>query len=826
MACSNGCGTSCSTDCTHSSSGGCGGSCGGSCSTNCTGGCSGYCDGTCKGGSGSTCSDCTAKCANDCTGACTNACVTGCTGCGNNCDGDCTSACAQRCSNDCNAACTATCAYDCEHTCTASCANDCTSCGGSCSSNCSGNCDSGCYTGCYGCDSTCSGGCSGTCNTTCTTTCANDCTGGCKGTCTGGCGGSCDNSCGFSCEASCDNNCTAVCSVSSVYGGNSEKSVLNFAYTGKAQSVTLEPGKYVLECWGAQGGYRSNSSYGGKGGYSTGTLTLTQKTTIYIYVGGSGNSVTSASNSIYPGGFNGGGYRYNYKGGGGATDIRIGSASLYARVIVAGGGGSDGSPNYSGGYAGGVSGTRGNFGCGSYGYGGSQTASYSSLSAINSQGTTNSSSNCAAGFGFGGFGCYYASGYGGAGGGGWYGGQGTYPDGSGDDDGGGGGGSGYVYTSSSASNYPQGCLLNSSYYLSDASNLSGNESFKSPSGTTETGHSDNGYCRITCYIKKKTLHCKMNNEIKKAAPVFVRMNNKIYDAGANAVMDFAYTGTAQAISLPRGQYIIECWGAQGGYRSSSDYGGKGGYSVGTLTLTQSTDLYIYVGGAGNSSTTRLSNNSSIYEGGFNGGGHRYDYKGGGGATDVRIGKDSLYARIIVAGGGGSDGATNKKGMYGGGLEGGSTTESCGSGGYGGTQTGNTWLTTTRSTNASYDTASCYAGFGFGGNGNYASSGYGGAGGGGWYGGSGSYPDGSGDDDRGGGGGSGYVYTAETAVNYPDGNYVNSSYYLTNAQTIAGNQSFKSPDGTNETGHTGNGFCRITRKSGKIFVKQNGSWIKV
>lgn len=77
-----------------------------------------------------------------------------------------------------------------------------------------------------------------------------------------------------------------------------------------------------------------------------------------------------------------------------------------------------------------------------------------------------------------------------------------------------------------------------------------------------------------------------------------------------------------------------------------------------------------------------------------------------------------------------------------------------------------------------------------------------------------------------GGGSGYVYTSATAANYPSGNYVNSSYYLTNAQTIAGNQSFKSPDGTNETGHTGNGFCRITRKSGKIFVKQNGSWIKV
>ena len=816
MACSNGCGTSCSTDCTHSSSGGCGGSCGGSCSTNCTGGCSGYCDGTCKGGSGSTCSDCTAKCANDCTGACTNACVTGCTGCGNNCDGDCTSACAQRCSNDCNAACTATCAYDCEHTCTASCANDCTSCGGSCSSNCSGNCDSGCYTGCYGCDSTCSGGCSGTCNTTCTTTCANDCTGGCKGTCTGGCGGSCDNSCGFSCEASCDNNCTAVCSVSSVYGGNSEKSVLNFAYTGKAQSVTLEPGKYVLECWGAQGGYRSNSSYGGKGGYSTGTLTLTQKTTIYIYVGGSGNSVTSASNSIYPGGFNGGGYRYNYKGGGGATDIRIGSASLYARVIVAGGGGSDGSPNYSGGYAGGVSGTRGNFGCGSYGYGGSQTASYSSLSAINSQGTTNSSSNCAAGFGFGGFGCYYASGYGGAGGGGWYGGQGTYPDGSGDDDGGGGGGSGYVYTSSSASNYPQGCLLNSSYYLSDASNLSGNESFKSPSGTTETGHSDNGYCRITCYIKKKTLHCKMNNEIKKAAPVFMKMNNKIYDAGANAVMDFAYTGTAQAISLPRGQYTIECWGAQGGTYSGY-IGGYGGYSKGTITLTKTTTVYISVGGAGSSSSTAA---------GFNGGGTGISSgRGGGGATDVRIGQNSLYSRVIVAGGGGGAGVTSAN----------ANPCGCGGGEYGGDgYYNNTTGSYTTGQNRSGGSASQTAGgitwstgtqatFGQGGN----ASGYScGGGGGGWYGGGGAYDSDSDSDGRWGGGGSGYVYTSSTAKNYPNGCLLNSTHYLTNAKTIAGNKSFKSPTGKNETGHTGNGFCRITNLTPTqygLYVKTNSGW---
>lgn len=44
--------------------------------------------------------------------------------------------------------------------------------------------------------------------------------------------------------------------------------VINFAYTGAKQIVTLPPGRYKLECWGAQGGYRSNASYGGKGGYA------------------------------------------------------------------------------------------------------------------------------------------------------------------------------------------------------------------------------------------------------------------------------------------------------------------------------------------------------------------------------------------------------------------------------------------------------------------------------------------------------------------------------------------------------------------------------
>ena len=239
----------------------------------------------------------------------------------------------------------------------------------------------------------------------------------------------------------------------------------------------------------------------------------------------------------------------------------------------------------------------------------------------------------------------------------------------------------------------------------------------------------------------------------------LEMNNKIYDAGANAVMDFAYTGTAQAISLPRGQYIIECWGAQGGSYSSY-YGGAGGYSVGTITLTKnSTDLYIYVGGQPEATTS-----TGETPGGFNGGG-----KG--------CSRTYNYSSYGQGGGAGTNGSFGQGGSA-----------------------------TTSGTNYNYGS---------------------GGGGGGWYGGGAcsNYSDSTNYQGY-NGGGSGYVYTSATAANYPSGNYVNSSYYLTDAQTIAGNQSFKSPNGTNETGHTGNGFCRITRKSGKIFVKQNGSWIKV
>ena len=277
----------------------------------------------------------------------------------------------------------------------------------------------------------------------------------------------------------------------------------NFAYTGGVQSYNMAcDGSYTLYVWGAQGGYRSSSTYGGMGGYSTGTLTnQTHGKTLYVYVGGQGNSGT-CTNSICTGGYNGGGYRYTYKGGGGATDIRISGGAwndatgLKNRIIVAGGGGSDGASNKNGMYGGGESGGAASQYYGSHGYGGTQTGFTTSVTVASSQPTTNSSSNYPGGFGFGGFGVYQSNGYAGAGGGGWYGGCGSVPDSSGDDDRGGGGGSGFIYTSTTASNVPSGTSLTSSYYLTNASTTAGSSSFTGTSGSSETGHAGNGYARI------------------------------------------------------------------------------------------------------------------------------------------------------------------------------------------------------------------------------------------------------------------------------------------------------------------------------------------
>lgn len=285
-----------------------------------------------------------------------------------------------------------------------------------------------------------------------------------------------------------------------------------FEYQNSTQQFNvIVSGYYKMRVWGAQGGYRTTEGNSGRGGYAEGTVYLNAGDVIYVHTGGAGgNGSSGCGSTICAGGYNGGGYRYKYYGGGGGTDIRINSDSLLARVIVAGGGGSDGATGKKGMYGGGTTGgssTESYSSVGNYGgKGGTQTYSgYSASYTVTTQATTGLNSNTLAnyggGFGFGGGGVYLSSGYGGAGGGGWYGGSGNVPDGSGDNDRGGGGGSGYIYTSSTASNYPSGCLLNSSYYLTSATLKAGNESITSPTGATETGHAGNGYAYLT-YIGK------------------------------------------------------------------------------------------------------------------------------------------------------------------------------------------------------------------------------------------------------------------------------------------------------------------------------------
>ena len=280
-----------------------------------------------------------------------------------------------------------------------------------------------------------------------------------------------------------------------IYCSVEENPLHNFEYSGESKTCTLSAGTYKLECWGAQGGNSHASYIGGKGGYSTGILEISEAKPIYIYVAGQGVADSRENSGAYTtkaGGFNGGGSCYSDGGcgsGGGASDIRLGTDSLYARVIVAGGGGGAGwtSSGYYGGGLTGGSASGSTSGSGYFGGGGSQTAGGNKAVDYEANGGYSPTTGT---FGNGGFGVGNSSGGGGAGGG-WYGGGGSgYKGGS-------GGGSGYVYTSDTAVNYPTGCLLSEAYYLSDAKTIAGNSTFTSPDGTEETGHSGNGYVRIT-----------------------------------------------------------------------------------------------------------------------------------------------------------------------------------------------------------------------------------------------------------------------------------------------------------------------------------------
>ncbi len=129
-------------------------------------------------------------------------------------------------------------------------------------------------------------------------------------------------------------------------------------------------------------------------------------------------------------------------------------------------------------------------------------------------------------------------------------------------------------------------------------------------------------------------------------------------SGSNsmATMTYGYTGTAQTFTAPQtGTYKIELWGAQGGDYNDA-LGGKGAYTAGEINLTKGDVLHVYVG-----------EQPHDHQGGYNGGSSGWEktrdgvYRGGGGATDIRLTSGawnntaSLASRLMVAGGGAGSG---------------------------------------------------------------------------------------------------------------------------------------------------------------------------
>ena len=276
---------------------------------------------------------------------------------------------------------------------------------------------------------------------------------------------------------------------------------------------------------------------------------------------------------------------------------------------------------------------------------------------------------------------------------------------------------------------------------------------------------------------------------------FARIQNSF-----SFIQKFEFTGKEQSFTAPySGYYQMEVWGAAGG-KDDHD-GGKGGYSTGTVYLSQGDKLYVYVGGVGLSRATGIG-------GGWNGGGdagNSGNSGGGGGMTHISTsrnpvdnkaatnkknnrGKNPFWnpvGTLIVAGGGG-----------GGGYTGGKPDQL--TGGFGGGETAGKGGANEAASNATH--TGYMQGYGQNRYDVKGSSSDGGGAGAGWYGG---YVNPNGNMDFGGGGGTGYV-----AATF-------GQHAITGGKTIAGNESFPATDGKNtEQGHAGNGYAKIT------FISEN------
>lgn len=109
-----------------------------------------------------------------------------------------------------------------------------------------------------------------------------------------------------------------------------------------------------------------------------------------------------------------------------------------------------------------------------------------------------------------------------------------------------------------------------------------------------------------------------------------------------------YTSSAYEISLDKGTYFFELWGARGA-KQSTNIVAYGAYVSGIIEFKTKITLYLHVGSYG-----ALTSTNYAYGGGGPG------QQGGGGATDIRLLNDSyenfdgLKSRIIVASGAGAE----------------------------------------------------------------------------------------------------------------------------------------------------------------------------
>ena len=288
----------------------------------------------------------------------------------------------------------------------------------------------------------------------------------------------------------------------------------------------------------------------------------------------------------------------------------------------------------------------------------------------------------------------------------------------------------------------------------------------------------------------------------------INLDKNGFNINWSNIGEFEYIKNKQEVSLPQGQYQIECWGASGGYSMADGkigaYGGNGGYTKGILALYKTEKIYIYVGGHG--SDAFVGQNSLL---GYNGGGlGTWDNSdneaagAGGGATDIRLVSgnwndfESLKSRIMVAAGGG--GASWKTaGGAGGGLEG---------------------FTNRTNSQPGTQTTGYIFGIGQDGYGTGDNDGVAGSGGG-YYGGTTSN---IADAKEAGAGGSsfisGYIGCNAISKNSIESNIEHtgqanhySGKIFTNAYIVDGKSSMPKIDGTGtEIGHSGNGYVKITK----------------